>query len=84
MIGPVVDVEFDAAIPPIYQSLHIKGEGDSKVDVIVEVQQHLGDHVQFRVALALDVQRLVDGRDRLVELNVDDRADHLHHATCVC
>jgi F-type H+/Na+-transporting ATPase subunit beta len=44
VIGPVVDVEFDASIPPIYQALHIKGEGDSKVDVIAEVQQHLGDN----------------------------------------
>jgi len=44
VIGPVVDVEFDQAIPPIYQALHIKGEGDSKLDVIAEVQQHLGDN----------------------------------------
>ncbi|MFI4946257.1 MAG: F0F1 ATP synthase subunit beta, partial [Burkholderiales bacterium] len=44
VIGPVVDVEFDGSIPPIYQALHIKGEGDSKVDVIAEVQQHLGDN----------------------------------------
>ena len=28
VIGPVVDVEFDKDIPPIYQALHIKGEGE--------------------------------------------------------
>jgi len=27
VIGPVVDVEFDADIPPIYQALHIHAEG---------------------------------------------------------
>jgi F-type H+-transporting ATPase subunit beta len=46
IIGPVVDVEFDGAVPPIYQALHIKEEatdGGAAVDVIAEVQQHLGE-----------------------------------------
>jgi len=46
IIGPVVDVEFDEGVPPIYQALHIKEEatdGGAAVDVIAEVQQHLGD-----------------------------------------
>jgi F-type H+-transporting ATPase subunit beta len=46
IIGPVVDVEFDGGVPPIYQALHIKEEatdGGAAVDVIAEVQQHLGD-----------------------------------------
>ena len=43
VIGPVVDVEFDKDIPPIYQALHITSEGDSPIDVIAEVQQHLGE-----------------------------------------
>ena len=37
VIGPVVDVEFDQDIPPIYQALHITasgGDGESPIDVI--------------------------------------------------
>ncbi len=47
IIGPVVDVEFEQTIPPIYQALHIKedgGDGGVAIDVIAEVQQHLGDN----------------------------------------
>jgi len=44
VIGPVVDVEFDQNIPPIYQALHITSEGDMPIDVIAEVQQHLGEN----------------------------------------
>ena len=44
VIGPVVDVEFDQDIPPIYQALHIKAEGESPIDVIAEVQQHIGEN----------------------------------------
>lgn len=47
IIGPVVDVEFtDNYLPPIYQALRIVSEGfevDQAVDVIAEVQQHLGE-----------------------------------------
>jgi F-type H+-transporting ATPase subunit beta len=47
IIGPVVDVEFsDNYLPPIYQALRITSEGfdvEVPVDVIVEVQQHLGE-----------------------------------------
>src|SRR5512141_828828 len=47
VIGPVVDVEFDSHVPPIYQALHIKDPGEpggTPIDVIAEVQQHLGDN----------------------------------------
>ncbi len=47
VIGPVVDVEFEDSVPPIYQALHIKAEakdGLAAIDVIAEVQQHLGDN----------------------------------------
>jgi F-type H+-transporting ATPase subunit beta len=47
IIGPVVDVEFAQGVPPIYNAVRIKdegGEGGVKVDVIVEVEQHLGDN----------------------------------------
>ncbi|MGB8481600.1 MAG: F0F1 ATP synthase subunit beta [Acidobacteriaceae bacterium] len=45
--GPAVDVQFDeATMPPIYQALRVTSEGfniPTPLDVIVEVQQHLGE-----------------------------------------
>jgi F-type H+-transporting ATPase subunit beta len=45
--GPAVDVQFDeATMPGIFQALRVVSEGfdvPSPVDVILEVQQHLGD-----------------------------------------
>jgi F-type H+-transporting ATPase subunit beta len=47
IIGPVVDVEFsDSDLPPIYQALRITSDGfdvPRPIDVICEVQQHLGE-----------------------------------------
>ncbi|HLG01275.1 MAG TPA: F0F1 ATP synthase subunit beta [Acidimicrobiia bacterium] len=47
IIGPAVDVEFpEGKQPPIYTALHITSEGfkaPTPIDVIVEVQQHLGE-----------------------------------------
>src|SRR5437762_11935885 len=47
IIGPVVDVEFGANyLPPIYQALRITSGGfevPEPIDVIAEVQQHLGE-----------------------------------------
>src|ERR1043166_4034938 len=46
IIGPVVDVEFsDNYLPPIYQALRITSEGfgGETIDVVAEVQQHLGE-----------------------------------------
>src|SRR6476620_10765370 len=46
IIGPVVDVEFKDYLPPIYQAFRITSEGfegTDKIDVIAEVQQHLGE-----------------------------------------
>ncbi len=47
IIGPVVDVEFSSDyLPPIYQALRITSEGfdvETPVNVIAEVQQHLGE-----------------------------------------
>jgi F-type H+/Na+-transporting ATPase subunit beta len=55
VIGPAVDVEFEEGKqPPIYQALHITSEGfdvPTKIDVIVEVQQHLGEGRVRTVAL---------------------------------
>src|SRR5487761_1447663 len=45
--GPAVDVQFDEShMPPIFQALRIVSEGfdvPTPVDVILEVQQHLGE-----------------------------------------
>ena len=47
VIGPAVDVEFgEGKQPAIYQALHITSRGfnvPDPIDVIVEVQQHLGE-----------------------------------------
>ncbi|MBI2683367.1 MAG: F0F1 ATP synthase subunit beta [Acidobacteriales bacterium] len=45
--GPAVDVQFsDRALPPIYQAIRVVSEGfnvPSPIDVVLEVQQHLGE-----------------------------------------
>src|SRR5215468_4395733 len=54
IIGPAVDVEFEEGKqPPIHQALHITSKGFDSVpiDVIVEVQQHLGEGRVRTVAL---------------------------------
>jgi F-type H+-transporting ATPase subunit beta len=45
VIGPVVDVEYQAGhLPNIYNAIRITGKvGDDNVDIICEVQQHLGE-----------------------------------------
>ena len=46
VIGPVVDVEFEGGdLPAIYNALRITGGSEeSKIDVIAEVEQHLGEN----------------------------------------
>ena len=48
MIGPVVDVEFEAGhLPAIYNALHVVSDGKNGtavLDVICEVEQHLGEN----------------------------------------
>ena len=47
IIGPVVDVEFEGGhLPPIYNAVRITSEGfnvPEPIDIIAEVQQHLGE-----------------------------------------
>ena len=53
VIGPVVDVEFQSGhLPAIYNAVRVTngGEGDA-MDVIVEVQQHLGENRVRAVAM---------------------------------
>src|SRR5471030_2247607 len=55
IIGPVVDVEFEAGhLPAIYNALSIKApakDGRDPIDVIVEVEQHLGENRVRTVAM---------------------------------
>ncbi len=47
VIGPVVDIEFkDHGLPEIYNAIRVTSEGfkvSSPVDIIVEVEQHIGE-----------------------------------------
>ncbi len=45
IIGPVVDVEFSGGhLPPIYSALRITGQtNEGEIDVVAEVEQHLGE-----------------------------------------
>ena len=54
VIGPVVDVEFEGGhLPRIYNAIRIKGEaeGEVAIDVIAEVEQHLGESRVRAVAM---------------------------------
>src|SRR5581483_9958247 len=55
VIGPVLDVEFesDAGLPEIYTALTIDaGEGENKVSLVAEVQQHIGRDQVRAVAMS--------------------------------
>ena len=55
IIGPVVDVEFEAGhLPAIYNALRISADaqgGRDPIDVVVEVEQHLGENRVRAVAM---------------------------------
>src|SRR5262245_54120381 len=54
IIGPVVDVEFEAGhLPEIYNALEIKSEGTAAgtIDIVAEVEQHLGENRVRAVAM---------------------------------
>jgi F-type H+-transporting ATPase subunit beta len=55
VIGPVVDVEFEAGhLPRIYNALRIQSDakgGANAIDVIAEVEQHLGENRVRAVAM---------------------------------
>ncbi len=55
VIGPVLDVEFESAhLPELYNALRIRGKADSgaDIDVVVEVQQHIGRNQVRAVAMS--------------------------------
>jgi len=64
IIGPVVDVEFsDSTLPPIYQALRVTSNGfdvPRPIDVICEVQQHLGEG-RVRTVSMLPTEGMIRG-----------------------
>jgi F-type H+-transporting ATPase subunit beta len=64
IIGPVVDIEFYGKyLPPIYEALNIVSEGfdvPTPIDVIAEVQQHLGER-RVRAVSMLPTDGMVRG-----------------------
>ncbi len=54
VIGPVVDVNFPTKLPDIYNALRIQGKTGSgeEVDLVCEVQQHIGRSQVRSVAMA--------------------------------
>ena len=54
VIGPVIDIEFPEGLPEIYNAVRIVSDGSDgsqKVDVICEVEQHLGENRVRTVAM---------------------------------
>ncbi len=54
VIGPVIDVKFETeSLPQIYNAIHVTGGDEkNKIDLIVEVMQHLGDDTVRCVAMS--------------------------------
>jgi F-type H+-transporting ATPase subunit beta len=54
VIGPVIDIEFPQGLPEIYNAVRIVSEGGpgvEKIDVIAEVEQHLGENRVRTIAM---------------------------------
>src|SRR6187399_1862258 len=54
VIGPVIDVEFTEGLPAIYNAIRIVSEGGpgvERIDVVAEVEQHLGENRVRTVAM---------------------------------
>src|SRR5262245_61140319 len=54
VIGPVIDIEFPEGLPAIYNAVRIVSDGSdgtAAVDVIAEVEQHLGENRVRTVAM---------------------------------
>ena len=55
VIGPVLDVEFSGELPPILNALRVEDPGSEtgvKIDVTVEVAQHLGENLVRTIAMS--------------------------------
>jgi len=67
IIGPVVDVEFDKGVPAIYSAVRVQddgGDGGVKIDVVLEVEQHLGEN-RARCVSMLPTEGMVRGMKAL-------------------
>jgi len=54
VIGPVIDIEFPEGLPGIYNAVRIVADGidgGDKIDIVAEVEQHLGDNRVRTVAM---------------------------------
>src|SRR4026209_2663471 len=54
VIGPVIDIEFPAGLPEIYNAVRVVSDGAAgteKVDVVAEVEQHIGGNRVRAVAM---------------------------------
>jgi F-type H+-transporting ATPase subunit beta len=54
VIGPVIDIEFPEGLPAIYNAVRIVSDGTGgaeKIDVVAEVEQHLGENRVRAVAM---------------------------------
>src|SRR5689334_11153240 len=54
VIGPVIDIEFPEGLPEIYNAVRVVSEGGGgteKIDVVAEVEQHLGENRVRAVAM---------------------------------
>src|SRR5918992_1718646 len=54
VIGPVIDIEFPSGLPEIYNAVRVVSEGGKgvqKIDVVCEVEQHLGENRVRAVAM---------------------------------
>ncbi len=59
VIGPVVDVQFEGALPEILNALEVDNQGNR---LVLEVAQHLGEHVVRTIAMDT-TDGLVRGQD---------------------
>jgi F-type H+-transporting ATPase subunit beta len=65
VIGPVLDVEFESEhLPELYNALRIRGKTDAgvNIDVVLEVQQHIGRN-QVRAVAMSSTDSVVRGMD---------------------
>jgi len=65
IIGPVIDIEFPKGVPGIYHAVRIHDDGSAggeKVDVIAEVEQHLGEN-RVRCVSMLPTDGMVRGME---------------------
>ena len=54
VIGPVIDIEFPEELPEIYNAVRVVSDGSdgsAVIDVVAEVEQHLGENRVRAVAM---------------------------------